>query len=59
MNGSQTQLAPTEARGVAVTLRVPHEALNQAGAGAYGIHFSVERVRSCGRSRPSCCRADV
>ena len=50
VNGSETQLAPTEARWVAVTLRVPHEALAQAGAGAHEIHFSVERVPAGGES---------
>ena len=48
--GAETQLAPTEARWVAVTLRVPHEVLTQAGAGAHEIHFNVERVPAGGES---------
>ncbi|MBL8278277.1 MAG: cytochrome c oxidase accessory protein CcoG [Pelomonas sp.] len=50
VSGGETKLAPTEARWVAVTLRVPHEALTQAGAGAHEIHFSVERVPTGGEA---------
>jgi polyferredoxin len=36
-------IAPTEARWVSVTLRVPAETATQTPAGAHEVHFNIER----------------
>ena len=42
----ETEVAPTEARWLSVSLKVPPETVSQAGTGAHEIHFTIERIAS-------------
>jgi hypothetical protein len=39
----KVSVAPTEARWVSVTLRVPSETAAQTAVGAHEVHFNIER----------------
>jgi cytochrome c oxidase accessory protein FixG len=44
VSGAETQVGPTEARWVPVSVQIPHEAAQQLGPGAHPMRFEISRA---------------